>query len=66
MRYLLAIVLPPIAVLFCGKPVQAMLNVVLTVLGYFPGMIHAILVVSSYQADKRAARIVKAIREQEY
>ncbi len=43
-----------------------MLNVVLTVLGYFPGMIHAILVVSSYQADKRAARIVKAIREQEY
>ncbi|MEI6036282.1 MAG: YqaE/Pmp3 family membrane protein, partial [Verrucomicrobiae bacterium] len=30
MRYLLAIVLPPVAVLLCGKPFQAILNLILT------------------------------------
>ncbi len=61
MRYLLAIVFPPLAVLFCGKPVQFLLNIILTILCYFPGAIHAILVVSSYQADKRNQKLVKAI-----
>ncbi len=37
MRYLLAIVFPPIAVLLCGKPVQFLLNIVLTLFFYFPG-----------------------------
>lgn len=62
MRYILAIIFPPLAVLLCGKPIQAVLNVVLTLLGWFPGMIHAILVVNNHLADKRAARIEKAIR----
>ncbi|MFZ4779617.1 MAG: YqaE/Pmp3 family membrane protein, partial [Terrimicrobiaceae bacterium] len=30
MRYLLAIILPPLAVLLCGKPFQAVLNLILT------------------------------------
>lgn len=63
MRYLLAILLPPVAVLLCGKPIQFLLNIVLTLLFYVPGMIHALLVVHSHLADKRTERIVKAIQE---
>ena len=63
MLYLLAILLPPVAVLLCGKPVQFILNIILTLLFWIPGMVHAILVVNSHLADKRTARLEKAIRE---
>ena len=43
--YLLAILLPPIAVLMTGKPLQALLNLVLWCFGFIPAIIHAILVV---------------------
>ncbi|MDD5458534.1 MAG: YqaE/Pmp3 family membrane protein [Phycisphaerae bacterium] len=60
MRYFLAIVLPPLAVLLCGKPVQFVLNIFLTLLFWIPGVIHAILVVNSHLADKRTDKIIKA------
>lgn len=63
MRYLLAIVLPPVAVLLCGKPFQFFLNIFLTICFWIPGMIHAILVVNSHLADKRTERLERAIRE---
>lgn len=56
MLYLLAVILPPVAVLFVGKPIQALLNLILTLIGWIPGMIHAILVVNEHKADKRAQR----------
>jgi len=62
MRYLLAILLPPLAVLSCGKPVQFLLNLVLTLCLWVPGAIHAILVVHAYHEDRRAAMIVREIR----
>ena len=65
MRYLLAIILPPLAVLICGKPVQFILNLLLTLLFWFPGMIHALFVVHGYYADKRTDRIVSAIKGEE-
>lgn len=43
--YLLAILLPPIAVLFAGKPFQALINFFLCFLFFFPAMIHALFVV---------------------
>ncbi|WNF38834.1 YqaE/Pmp3 family membrane protein [Bacillaceae bacterium IKA-2] len=58
MMYLLAIFLPPVAVLFAGKPIQAILNFFLTLLFWIPGMIHAILVVNENKADKRMKRQV--------
>ncbi|QYR20778.1 YqaE/Pmp3 family membrane protein [Paenibacillus sp. sptzw28] len=61
MRYLLSIVLPPLAVLLCGKPIQFIFNIILTCLGWIPGVIHAMLVVSSHKADKRNERLIKAI-----
>jgi uncharacterized membrane protein YqaE (UPF0057 family) len=63
MLYLLAILLPPVAVLFCGKPIQFILNIILTLCFYLPDAVHAILVVNSHLADKRAERIEQAIRD---
>ena len=61
MLYLLALLLPPLAVLLCGKPFQALLNLVLTLLGWLPGAIHAILVVNSHENDKRTERIIRSL-----
>ncbi|MCY4652816.1 MAG: YqaE/Pmp3 family membrane protein [Dehalococcoidia bacterium] len=61
MLYLLAIILPPVAVLIAGKPFQALINVGLCILLIIPGIIHALLVVHNHYADKRANRIVDAM-----
>lgn len=45
MLMLLAIFFPPLAVAFTGKPIQIFYNIILTFLGYIPGVIHAIIVV---------------------
>jgi uncharacterized membrane protein YqaE (UPF0057 family) len=63
MRYLLAFLLPPLAVLLCGKPTQAILNMFLCCFFWVPGVIHAILVVNSHLADKRTDRLVRAMRK---
>jgi uncharacterized membrane protein YqaE (UPF0057 family) len=63
MRYLLAIILPPIAVLLCGKPVQAILNLLLTILFWIPGVVHALFVVHSHLADKRTDRLLEAVEK---
>lgn len=60
MRYFLCLI-PPLAVLLCGKPFQAVLAFILTLCFYVPGVIYALIVVSSHKADKRADKIVKAI-----
>lgn len=65
MLYLLAILLPPVAVLLCGKPFQAVLNCVLCVVTFWIGaVIHAMLVVSSHHADKRNQRVINEMRRQ--
>ena len=62
MMYLLAILLPPVAVLFTGRPIQAVLNFFLTLLLWAPGAIHAILVVNEHKANQRADRIAREMR----
>ncbi|MCM2678028.1 YqaE/Pmp3 family membrane protein [Alkalicoccobacillus plakortidis] len=56
MLYLLAILLPPVAVLLVGKPFQAVLNFILTLCFWVPGAIHACLVVADKKADQRAKK----------
>lgn len=63
MLYLLAILLPPVAVLFTGRPFQAVINLVLTLMLWVPGVIHAILVVNEHKANQRADRIAKSLRD---
>ena len=59
MLYLLAILLPPVAVLLVGKPIQSLLNLLLTICFWIPGAIHAIMVVNEKKADKRMKKQVK-------
>jgi|GraSoiStandDraft_43_1057313.scaffolds.fasta_scaffold1150874_2 uncharacterized membrane protein YqaE (UPF0057 family) len=59
--YLLAVLLPPLAVLLAGKPFQALINIPLTIALWVPGMIHAIFVVHNHYADKRNERLIKAM-----
>ena len=61
MLYLVALLLPPVAVLLVGKPFQALLNLILCCLFVVPGMIHACLVVHEHYNDKRAKRIISAM-----
>ena len=60
---LMAIFLPPLAVLLCGKPLRALLTVPLCLVGWIPGVIYAWSVVNATAADRRAARIVRAIKK---
>jgi uncharacterized membrane protein YqaE (UPF0057 family) len=62
MRYVLAIILPPIAVFSCGRILQGLLNILLTLLGWVPGVVHAALIVNDYKNDQRTNRVIDAIR----
>lgn len=64
MLYLLAILLPPVAFFGAGKPFQGLLALVLmvTLIGWIPASIWAILVVSSRNADKRNERLIQATK----
>lgn len=64
MLYLLAILLPPIAFFGAGKPFQGILSIVLmvTLIGWIPAAIWAVLVVNSRNADKRQEKLVAAMK----
>ncbi|MCR8921424.1 YqaE/Pmp3 family membrane protein [Dasania sp. GY-MA-18] len=61
MRYLLAILLPPVAVFLCGKPMVGILNIILTLCFWVPGVVHALFVVHSHLNEKQTQKIVDAI-----
>lgn len=62
MLYIVAFFLPPVAVLFSGKPIQALVNFLLCFLFWIPAVIHALLVVRDHYADRRTRKIVRAIK----
>ncbi|WP_113805990.1 YqaE/Pmp3 family membrane protein [Bacillus taeanensis] len=64
MLYILAIIFPPLAVLIAGKPFQAIVNLILTLCFYVPGLIHALLVVHDRKADKRLKKQMKMMRRE--
>lgn len=51
MIYLIAIICPPFAALIAGKRKQALVNLLLTVLFYIPGLIHALSVIKNTHDD---------------
>ena len=51
------ILLPPLAVLLCGKPFQAILSIPLTLLGWAPGVIHALFVVNNHYEGHAPATV---------
>lgn len=75
MRFLLALIAPPFALLVCGKPVQFALNLVfwlisIPLLFFFIGFIlwavctaHALTVCFATRADRNVQKIVQAIEQ---
>jgi hypothetical protein len=73
MRYLIALLCPPLAILLCGKIITAILNAVVWIAGIAASFfvfglffvwipyIHAFAVVASHKADRRVARQTKAL-----
>lgn len=61
MMYILAFFLPPVAVLMKGKPGQALMNLILTILFWIPGVIHAWIVINGANQDKRMERQAELI-----
>lgn len=59
MLYLVALIFPPLAVLLCGKPFQAILNCLLCLLLIVPGIIHAICIVAEHNAHLRQVAIME-------
>lgn len=66
MRYFFAIVLPPVAMILCGKPFQAVLNflLMLTGVGWILASLWALFVVNSKIADERQEKLIAAIEAQ--
>lgn len=58
MHYLLAILCPPLAVLLCQKPMRSLVNLLLTLFFWIPGVIHALVNVREYQTERKLFRMV--------
>ncbi len=67
MRYVLAILLPPLAMFFCGKVIQAIfcLILMLTLIGWPVASIWALLVVHDHNEKKRNEELMRAIERGE-
>ena len=65
MKFALCILLPPVAVLLTGKPAVAIINFFLTLLGWIPGVVHALFVVSNAEAEKRNREMIAAISKRQ-
>ena len=60
--YILAILLPPLAVLLANKnPLSFLLNLLLCFVFWVPAVIHAVLVINEKKADKRADKMAQTI-----
>jgi uncharacterized membrane protein YqaE (UPF0057 family) len=57
LRYFFCVVLPPVAVLMTGRTGSFLLSLLLTLVGWIPGVIHACLVVTDYHEERRVAAL---------
>ena len=66
MRYLLAILLPPVAMFTVGKPFQAILCLILmlTLIGWPIAALWSVLVVHSSFADARTKKLIAEMQRQ--
>ncbi|MBD3748065.1 MAG: YqaE/Pmp3 family membrane protein [Sphingobacteriales bacterium] len=62
MRYFICFLCPPLAVLSTGRPLTFILNLLLTLCFWIPGVIHAILIVNDHNEDRRTRRMMRAAR----
>ena len=57
LRYFFCVVFPPVAVLMTGRIGSFLLSILLTFLGWIPGVIHACLVVNDYHEEQRVRHL---------
>jgi uncharacterized membrane protein YqaE (UPF0057 family) len=62
MLFFLCVILPPLAVLLTGRLGSFFLSLLLTLLGWLPGVIHAFFVVSDYKSEKRLRAITESLK----
>ncbi len=62
MRYFLCFLFPPLAVLTTGRIGALILNIILTIFFWIPGIIHAILVVNEFYEDRRHRQLMRVAR----
>jgi uncharacterized membrane protein YqaE (UPF0057 family) len=62
MLFFLAVILPPVAVLLTGRIGSFFLSLILTLLGWLPGVIHAFFVVTDYKNEKRMEDLKRTIQ----
>lgn len=60
LRYFFCVVLPPLAVLLTGRLGSFLLSLLLTLLGWIPGVVHASLVVNDYHEEQRIAALPRS------
>ncbi len=65
MRYVLAVFVPPAAVLLCRRPGQVPVSVLLTACLWLPGVAHAVMLARSAAARERADRLADAVLARE-
>jgi uncharacterized membrane protein YqaE (UPF0057 family) len=63
MLYVLAFLFPPIAVLMCGRPLAFLVNLILCLCFWVPGVIHAFYIVNQHLQEKQTQQIVEAIEK---
>jgi uncharacterized membrane protein YqaE (UPF0057 family) len=66
MRYIIAILLPPVGMLLCGKVGQAIICffLMLTLIAWPIASIWAVLVAMNWYADRRTDRMIQEMRQQ--
>jgi len=66
MRYFLCILFPPAAVLTTGRIGALILNIILCLFFWIPGIIHAILVTNDFYEARRHRQLVRVVRRSRY
>jgi uncharacterized membrane protein YqaE (UPF0057 family) len=66
MRYFLCIIFPPLAVLTTGRIGAFLLNCLLTLCVWIPGVIHAILVTNDYYEERRHRQVMRVMKRNRY
>jgi len=62
MHYFFCILLPPLAVLTTGRIGVFILSIILTILGWIPGVIFAILIVNKFYGDRKHREMLNEMR----
>jgi uncharacterized membrane protein YqaE (UPF0057 family) len=64
MLSILAVLCPPLAVWATGKPSRVLANLGLTLLGFLPGVLHALAEVERHTVGRRYESVMRALERQ--